>query len=433
MAQDRQITPYDVAKGIDQGLGTADAQRSAAFDRLAVTRQAKDTSLRREHERLSLKYDSDHPRVQAIGNKVVNNQELRLQVAAETIRSKIAVPIVDADTWVLHGFVRNEARQGMPNLTVALFDSNGSRRNNLGHACTDGNGYFRIISKDINNVAGSAVYVRVLSAGGAVLYADKNPLLPKLGLSDYKEILITGDTAVCVPPAEPPTAASQSSDLWVVNGRVTTTEGQGVGNHIVSIFDKDFIFDDRLGQSQTDQNGYYTLTYRTADFRDLIERKPDIFLKVLNQEGKTLYTSKETVRFEAGRVEIINVVLAAGLVTAQGSGVFSAQTSTDVWVVKGQVRDMQGHALRGYLVTVYDKDFRSDDWLGSATTDDNGHYTISYRTQDFRDFFESKPDLYLQIKDPNGEIVYTSKGNIWFQAGRLETIDAVVGRGGTGK
>lgn len=45
----------------------------------------------------------------------------------------------------------------------------------------------------------------------------------------------------------------------------------------------------------------------TEDFRDLIERSPDIYSKVMNQTGETLYTSKGSIRSESGRLEIMNV------------------------------------------------------------------------------------------------------------------------------
>ena len=76
---------------------------------------------------------------------------------------------------------------------------------------------------------------------------------------------------------------------------------------MVSVYDKDLFFDDRLGQAKTDENGNYQLVYRTEDFRDLIERKPDIYVKVMDQNKTTLYSSKGAIRYEAGRVEIINV------------------------------------------------------------------------------------------------------------------------------
>src|SRR6185295_12966053 len=117
MAQDKQITVDEIAQGIDRGISTADLQRGIALERLDTARQAKDTSLRREQARLTDKYGSDHPRVQHLANKVAINQALRVQVVAETVRAKTEIPIVDQNTWVLHGFVRDVAGQGAPNLT----------------------------------------------------------------------------------------------------------------------------------------------------------------------------------------------------------------------------------------------------------------------------------------------------------------------------
>jgi hypothetical protein len=423
MDQDRQITLEDIARGIDKGLATADSQRGSALERLDTTRQAKDTSLRREHARLSSKYGSDHPRVQLIANKVAINQELRIQVAAETIRARTEMPIVDGNTWVLHGFVRDQFRQAAPNLTVALSDPSGSRLNGLGQACTGANGYFKVVSMDANAIGAGAAYVRVLSTSGGVLFADKTPLQPALGRLDYKEITLSGDAEVCVSPPEPPTSTAQAKDTWVVSGRVSDQKGKGLNQLFVSIYDADLFFDDRLGQVETDLNGYYTLSYRTQDFRDLIERKPDLYLKVLDQE-ETLYTSEGTIRFEAGRKETINIVIPVNKFS--DTMPITYRTPSDTWIVKGTVTDLQGKPLVGYTVTIFDKDILRDDVLGVTKTNASGEYTLSYRTQDFRDAFETEPDLYLTVKQGD-KTVYTSK-QIWFEAGRVETIDVVVGK-----
>jgi hypothetical protein len=93
---------------------------------------------------------------------------------------------------------------------------------------------------------------------------------------------------------------------WAVRGRVTDEAGKGLGGLTVSLYDKDLLFDDRLGQTETDADGNYSFNYHTEDFRDLVERKPDIYLKVIDREGRTLYTSKRKIKYEAGRVEIVN-------------------------------------------------------------------------------------------------------------------------------
>lgn len=428
MAQNKKITLEEFASGIDKGLTTADMKRAGAFDQLTLVRQGKNNSLHREQVRLTEKYGTDHPRVALMLNKIQMNEVFLIQVAAETIRAKTEIPYVDPDTWVFHGFVKDKALQGVSNLTVALFDPNGARLNKLGHACTNANGYFKLASK---NIDGGAAYVRVLSFNGDFLFVDTSPLLPKPGSLDYKEITLSGDTIICVPGHEPPTGSpgEPDDDKWIVMGRVTNPEGQGLSELIVSVFDKDLIFDDRLGQTVTDQNGYYRFSYRTSDFRDLIERKPDIYLKVFDLKGTTLYSTKGAIRYEAGRVERIDIVIAKQSASSSGSKGETAplQTPSDMWVVNGHVTDAQGKPLVGYTVTAYDKDFLRDDRLGSTTTDAKGSYSLTYRTSDFRGFIERKPDIYFQVHDPKGTLVYVSK-NVWFEAGRVETIDIVIGK-----
>jgi hypothetical protein len=96
---------------------------------------------------------------------------------------------------------------------------------------------------------------------------------------------------------------------WIIRGRVTDASGQGVPNLIITLYDKDLFFDDRLGQTETGADGSYLLGYRTEDFRDLIERKPDLYLEVRTRDGKILRKRARPIRWEAGRVEIIDIAL----------------------------------------------------------------------------------------------------------------------------
>ena len=158
------------------------------------------------------------------------------------------------------------------------------------------------------NLAGlkPPLFVHVLSNQASHLHTDNVPLTPEVGLVVYHEVIISRAQAG-TPPGDGRIDPIAEPDAWIVRGRVTDKEGKGLSDLVVSLYDKDLFFDDQLGQTETDDNGEYSLTYRTEDFRDLIEKKPDIYVKVLDQKGKTLYTSKKKIRFEAGRVEIVNV------------------------------------------------------------------------------------------------------------------------------
>ena len=92
-----------------------------------------------------------------------------------------------------------------------------------------------------------------------------------------------------------------------MRGKVVDVKGQGMSGLTVSLYDKDLLFDDVLGTTITGKNGDFEIIYRIDAFQGLFEKKPDIYLKVLDAKGKTLYTSRKAVRCEAGREEFFNI------------------------------------------------------------------------------------------------------------------------------
>ena len=72
--------------------------------------------------------------------------------------------------------------------------------------------------------------------------------------------------------------------------------------------------------------------------------------------------------------------------------------------VEGTVEDSEtGLPLVGLIVRAFDKDFLFDDDLGFSITDELGHFSIHFTEDDFRDFAERSPDLYLRVHDSTGE------------------------------
>ena len=328
MNTQREVSFEEVSLELDKGIAGADTLRADRLDALTAVRAAKDQQLRREQARLAQKLGPTHQRVTEIDGRLTINAKMMRDLKLESARARTEVPQIDKTSWVLHGYVRDKTLNGVANLTVALFNQNGSRLENLGHACTAANGYFKLVARDSQSLKDRVAYIRVLSPEGTFLYADKNALAPQPGVIDYREITLSGETTVCVAPPEPPATApatpptvppvkppnlDQTQDLtpprdyWVVRGRVTDKAGNGLSGLFVSVFDEDLFFDDRLGQAETDQNGNYSLTYRTEDFRDLLEKKPDLYLKVIDQHGRSLYVLKGHIWFESGRVESIDI------------------------------------------------------------------------------------------------------------------------------
>lgn len=298
-----------VAPVLQNGLPQADLLRATTFDNFQLVAQARAASLRREQQRLADSRGDDHPRIPEVSAKLAATEGFALSLGVESERARLPVPEVNEETWVVYGFIRDQQLRGVPKVTVALYDANGDWARRLGFSGTEANGSFRLAVRNTTDLK-SPLFIHVLSGQATLLHADDEPLTPELGTVLFHEVIISGEKTAA-PPVESKDDPVAQPDTWIVRGRITDKKGKGLSQLIVSVWDKDLLFDDKLGQTETDANGDYSLTYHVEDFRDLIERKPDLYVNIFDQKGTRLFSSKKKIRFNAGRVEIINVEIDA--------------------------------------------------------------------------------------------------------------------------
>jgi len=88
----------------------------------------------------------------------------------------------------------------------------------------------------------------------------------------------------------------------------------------------------------------------------------------------------------------------------------------------GTVRTLENKdPLQGLIVEPIDKDYKYDDRLGSVITDQDGNFEIFYEEKDFKDaYVDTKPDLYLRIKTPDGKIIHTTEDQVRYKADKVE-------------
>lgn len=93
------------------------------------------------------------------------------------------------------------------------------------------------------------------------------------------------------------------------------------------------------------------------------------------------------------------------------------------FVVKGRISSEEGRPAPGLVVEVYDDDLFIDDYLGSATTDSEGSFEVLFEAGAFRSFLdrESRPDIYLNIKTREGQVVHTTE--VRREASSVEEFD----------
>ncbi len=310
--KEKRIPFSDISKALEEGLAGADQLRAVGLEGLHRVRRVKDSSLKREQEHLTKKLGPKHPRVVRLVHKKEVNQVLARNLTVEIDRAKTGVPSVDETTWVLHGFVRDKRSKGVPNLTMGLYDERGNWIRQLGYGCTDKRGYFSIIYHQKEEAqpeipASMKLFLYVSNKEHKILYKDPDPLYLRVGEIVYREIYLTGEEDICTPPKPGEDDTKPAPDVWVIKGRVTDESGRGIGRLTVSLYDKDHLFDAKLGTTVADEDGHFMVSYKAKDFRDLIEANPDIYLKVSDKEGKKLYSSRKAVKFEAGRVEEFDI------------------------------------------------------------------------------------------------------------------------------
>ena len=82
--------------------------------------------------------------------------------------------------------------------------------------------------------------------------------------------------------------------------------------------------------------------------------------------------------------------------------------------LKGKIISKDQVPLKDLKVEAYDDDplLNPDDFLGDATTDSHGFYRISFDESKFKEtfeFLEGTPDVYLVVKDNQGNKILTTK------------------------
>lgn len=88
--------------------------------------------------------------------------------------------------------------------------------------------------------------------------------------------------------------------------------GRPIPDLVVRAFDKDLVFDDKLGFATTDEEGRFEIRFSEDDFRELLSRRPDLFLRVYDPSGQRLiFETTDSVRWNASPDERFRIVIAA--------------------------------------------------------------------------------------------------------------------------
>lgn len=105
-----------------------------------------------------------------------------------------------------------------------------------------------------------------------------------------------------------PKPERSAADRFVVKGTVRAQgSGRPLRGVVVRAYDKDKRKDDYLGRDVTDEGGRYEIGFVAAAFRALFERRPDLYVRVFDDRDQQLAATEDSVRWNAGKVEEIDV------------------------------------------------------------------------------------------------------------------------------
>lgn len=196
-----------VARSAEQ----VDALRALGLRGLEGVIIARQAGLEREHGRLLAKLGADDPRVRGMTQRLEHGVSRLRDLRVEIVRAGTVVPQVDANEWMLHGYVRHASHDPAPDLTVSLVDARDQWIEELGFACTDANGYFELrlraekTDADKESLSRAAAlakaqaFIRVTNSDRVQLCRSREPVAIAAGTVEYREITL-GDERGCVSP-----------------------------------------------------------------------------------------------------------------------------------------------------------------------------------------------------------------------------------------
>jgi hypothetical protein len=88
---------------------------------------------------------------------------------------------------------------------------------------------------------------------------------------------------------------------------------------LVQAYDKDVVFDDFLGSDHTGPDGRFEIQFTSLDFQDVVEQRPDVYLRIFDPTGKReLLSTIRDVRRNARSEEHFELTIPAGKVQESG-------------------------------------------------------------------------------------------------------------------
>ena len=93
----------------------------------------------------------------------------------------------------------------------------------------------------------------------------------------------------------------QDREVFRIVGTIEEAEtGRPLGDLIVRAFDRDVIFDDKVGFATADPEGRFEIRFTRRDFADVGESAPDLYLRVFDPSGtREIHHTRDAIRWNS--------------------------------------------------------------------------------------------------------------------------------------
>ncbi|PQJ26818.1 hypothetical protein BSZ35_17950 [Salinibacter sp. 10B] len=180
-----------------------------------------------------------------------------------------------------------------------------------------------------------------------------------------------------------------------ISGTVVNEKSrEGLAGLRVQAWDRDVVHDDFLAAATTGRAGSFSLQFAPVRFKEThFEEGPNVFFRILDGD---------TVLAEIDRSDLNGLGSSGDVEVTLPVPPPAEKGSRKERRVFGQVTRADEGPGAGLTVKAYDRDLRSEQLLGTATTNQDGHYAIGYTPDAFRRAEKENADLRLRVYNDSG-------------------------------
>lgn len=185
----------------------------------------------------------------------------------------------------------------------------------------------------------------------------------------------------------------------------------------VEAWDKDLIIDDLLGSAVTDRKGLFAITFKEHYYRELFDRRPDVYFKVFH-EGAVITSTEDSVLW--------NISESDKTITIYADTAPAHDHYQENFVVYGKVVNTDGSPQDGLHVKALDKQLRKETLLGETDSENTGKYRIHYQLQQLASG-KSAADLIVRVYENAKSSEILASSPLILNALQEEEINLVIG------